>query len=198
VTARRALAVLGIGIAGAQAGHLLAYELRFGVAAPALQSTGAHAYFPALAKTGVGLAALALLSSLLVVAAARIVAGRRVQPGTSPSFVRQLAVLYTIQLACFAGQETAEALLGGTRASSAPLLILWGTAGQLPVAVAAALALRWLDLRLEPALAVLRLGAAPAGRCVPVAIAWRSWRFSPGLAPLRVIAFSYLRGPPSF
>jgi len=198
VTARRALAVLGIGIAGAQAGHLLAYELRFGVAAPALQSTGAHAYFPALAKTGVGLAALALLSSLLVVAAARIVAGRRVQPGTSPSFVRLLAVLYTIQLACFAGQETAEALLGGTHASSAPLLILWGTAGQLPVAVAAALALRWLDLRLEPALAVLRLGAAPAGRCVPVAIAWRSWRFSPGLAPLRVVAFSYLRGPPSF
>ena len=198
MTARRALAVLGIGIAGAQAGHLLAYELRFGVAAPALQSTGAHAYFPALAKTGVGLAALALLSSLLVVAAARIVAGRRVQPGTSPSFVRQLAVLYTIQLACFAGQETAEALLGGTHASSAPLLILWGTAGQLPVAVAAALALRWLDLRLEPALAVLRLGAAPAGRCVPVAIAWRSWRFSPGLAPLRVVAFSYLRGPPSF
>ena len=198
MTARRALAVLGIGIAGAQAGHLLAYELRFGVAAPALQSTGAHAYFPALAKTGVGLAALALLSSLLVVAAARIVAGRRVQPGTSPSFVRLLAVLYTIQLACFAGQETAEALLGGTHASSAPLLILWGTAGQLPVAVAAALAMRWLDLRLEPALAVLRLGAAPAGRCVPVAIAWRSWRFSPGLAPLRVIAFSYLRGPPSF
>jgi len=198
VTARRALAVLGIGIAGAQAGHLLAYELRFGVAAPALQSTGAHAYFPALAKTGVGLAALALLSSLLVVAAARIVAGRRVQPGTSPSFVRLLAVLYTIQLACFAGQETAEALLGGTHASSAPLLILWGTAGQLPVAVAAALALRWLDLRLEPALAVLRLGAAPAGRCVPVAIAWRSWRFSPGLAPVRVVACSYLRGPPSF
>ena len=198
MTARRALAVLGIGIAGAQAGHLLAYELRFGVAAPALQSTGAHAYFPALAKTGVGLAALALLSSLLVVAAARIVAGRRVQPGTSPSFVRQLAVLYTIQLACFAGQETAEALLGGTHASSAPLLILWGTAGQLPVAVAAALALRWLDLRLEPALAVLRLGAAPAGRCVPVAIAWRSWRFSPGLAPVRVVACSYLRGPPSF
>ena len=198
MTARRVLAVLGIGIAGAQAGHLLAYELRFGVAAPALQSTGAHAYFPALAKTGVGLAALALLSSLLVVAAARIVAGRRVQPGTSPSFVRLLAVLYTIQLACFAGQETAEALLGGTHASSAPLLILWGTAGQLPVAVAAALAMRWLDLRLEPALAVLRLGAAPAGRCVPVAIAWRSWRFSPGLAPLRVIACSYLRGPPSF
>ena len=198
MTARRALAVLGIGIAAAQAGHLVAYELRFGVAAPALQSTGAHAYFPALAKTGVGLAALALLASLLVVAAARIVAGRRLQPGTSPSFVRLLAVVYTIQLACFAGQETAEALLGGTHASSAPLLILWGTAGQLPVAVAAALAMRWLDLRLEPALAALRLGVAPAGRCVPVAIAWRSRRFSPGLAPLRVIAFSYLRGPPSF
>jgi hypothetical protein len=198
VTARRALAVLGLGIAGAQAGHLVAYELRFGVAAPALQSSGAHAYFPALAKTGFGLAAIGLLASLLVVAAARIVAGRRLVEGTSPSFVRLLAVLYTIQLACFAGQETAEALLGGTHASSALLLILWGTAGQLPVAVAAALALRWLDLRLEPALAVLRIEAAPAGRCVPVAIAWRSWRFSPGLAPVRVVACSYLRGPPSF
>ena len=198
MTVRRALAVLGIGIAGAQAGHLVAYELRFGVAAPALQSTGAHAYFPALAKTGVGLAALALLASLLVVAAARIVAGRRVQPGTSPSFVRLLAVVYTIQLACFAGQETAEALLGGTHASSAPLLIMWGTAGQLPVALAAALALRWLGLHLEPAIAVLRLGLAPAVRCIPVAVASPTWPLSRGLAPVRVVASSHLRGPPSF
>ena len=198
MTARRALAVLGIGIAGAQAGHLVAYELRFGVAAPALQSSGAHAYFPDLAKTGVGLAALALFASLLVVAAAQFVAGRRVQPGTSPSFVRLLAVVYTLQLACFAGQETAEALLGGTHASSAPLLILWGAAGQLPVALAAALALRWLGLHLEPAIAVLRLGLAPAGRCIPVAVAWPSWPFSLGRSPVRVFESSHLRGPPSF
>ena len=73
---RRALAVLGFGLVGSQAGHVLAYELRFGSAAQAMQSTGAHAYFPALAKTAIGAAALAILGGLLIVGFARVVAGR--------------------------------------------------------------------------------------------------------------------------
>src|SRR2546421_155814 len=69
---RRALAsVLGVGIVGSQAGHVLAYGLRFGDTAQAIQSSGVHAYFPALAKTAVGAAALA----------ARRVASR---PGSAP------------------------------------------------------------------------------------------------------------------
>ena len=59
---RRALApVLAVGILGSQAGHLLVFQLRFGAAAQQVQSSGAHAYFPALAKTMLGAAAAIVL-----------------------------------------------------------------------------------------------------------------------------------------
>src|SRR5690242_9024932 len=38
MTAKRSLAVLGLGFGGAQAGHLLAYQLRFGAAAQQVQA----------------------------------------------------------------------------------------------------------------------------------------------------------------
>lgn len=148
---RVALVVLGAGALASQAGHLLAYSLRFGATAPLVQSSGVHQYFPALAKTGLGLLAVAFVSGLLVVALARVIAGR-LDKDSAPSYVRLLAALYTLQLAVFAGQETIEAAIGGGRASSAAVLILWGTAGQLPVAAVAALAVRWLLARVGPAL----------------------------------------------
>ena len=185
------------GLAAAQAGHLAVYELRFGGAAQQIQASGAHAYFPALARTGLGLAALAALAAMLLVAAARLASGRPLQPGSAPSFWRLLSVLYTIQLACFGAQETAEALLGGAQASSAPLLLLWGAAGHLPVAMVVALALRWLLGRIEPALDALR---------PRIELAYAVLASEPGLLPcadelalsVPVSEAYYRRGPPSF
>ena len=56
---KKALAIVGLGALGSQAGHLLAYQLRFGAAAQQVQSSGAHSYFPLLAKTALGVAAIA-------------------------------------------------------------------------------------------------------------------------------------------
>jgi len=193
---RLASLILGAGLLGSQAGHLLAYELRFGGAASQLQSTGVHSYFPAIAKTGLGIASLALLAGLLVVGMARMLSRGPVIAGTAPSFVRLLAAIYTLQLALFALQETAEALLGGAPAGSAPLLLMWGALGQLPVAIAASLAVRWLLVRVRPALAVLRLRPQALMYVAPVAVI-QAWPARPALATVEVLDRAYVRGPPS-
>ena len=152
---RRGVLLLALGALGSQAGHLLAYQLRFGPAAFQAQSSGAHGYFPTVAKTGLGLLGMMALGALLVIGLARVVALRDLKR-EAPSYLSLLAALYTIQLAVFAGQETAEAALAGTQAGSIATLLLWGTLGQLPVAAVAALALRWLATRFEAAVEELR------------------------------------------
>ena len=178
---------------------MVAYALRFGSAAQAVQSTGAHAYFPTVAKTGLGLAALAVLVGLLVVGAGRVASGRRIEPDSGPSLMRLVAALYTIQLACFAVQETFETLVGGGSVASGPALLLLGTAGQLPVALVGALALRWLGARLRPALAAIRLGAGAISRHAYV-VELRPWPLATDAAALddAITAGFNRRGPPSF
>jgi hypothetical protein len=199
VTARRLAAIFGAGLAAAQAGHLVAFELRYGSASAQLQSMGVHAYFPVAVRTGLGLAAVTALAAAFIVAAARVVAGRRVEPGTAPPYWRLLSVLYTVQLACFAGQETLEALLGGAPASPAPLLLLWGAAGQLPIAVVVALTLRWLLARLGPALTELRVGVTPSYLRPGGALVLQAWPVAtaPGVHR-RPVTNDPLRGPPPF
>ena len=172
--AKRGLAVAGLAVAGAQAGHLLAYQLRFGADAFQVQSSGAHAYFPALLKTSVGAVALALVAGLLIIAAARLVArGSSTLNFGGPPFMSLLATLFTIQLAWFIGQEVAESLFAGLPPGSASGLLLWGMVGQLPVALAGAAALRWLWTRVEAAaseLAAVARIALPSSIPAPVAI----------------------------
>ena len=127
--------------------------MRFGAAAQEVQSTGAHAYFPLVARTLIGGAALTLLGGLLLIGLARVSAGRRLEKASAPSLLRLLAALYTLQLAVFLVQETVEG-------SPAGQLFLWGLLGQMPVAFAGAAALRWLFARLGPALAFARCTAA--------------------------------------
>lgn len=190
---KRAAGILSLAILESQAGHLLAYELRFGSAAPQLQSTAVHAYFPLVAKTALGGAAMALIAAILVIGVARFATGRRVQAESAPPFVRLLAVVYTLQLSVFVAQETLE---GGFNSE----IVLWGFLGQLPVALAVAVALRWLLARLEPALRLI------ASRCEA---AYQLLPFTTALAlcpaPLQVtvpadaVAWSInRRGPPSF
>src|SRR5260370_13058832 len=170
---RLALAALALGLLGSQAGHLLAYKLRFGAAAQQIQSTAAHAYFPMVATTPLGALSAALIGGLLLVGLARILSGRRVRSDSEPSYISLLAVLFSLQLATFAAQEIGEAIVAGPRVMSAPELLLWGTLGQLPVAVIAASGLRWLSARVESAVGLIRhivgasLHVAPAPAASP-------------------------------
>ena len=173
---KRAAVVIGLAVAGTQAGHLLAYQLRFGADALQVQSAGVHAYFPALLKTSLGVVALTLMAVLLMLGAARLVArGPSRLVGEGPPFINLLAMLFTIQLACFIGQEVAESMVAGLPPASPSNLLLWGMVGQLPVALAGAAAMRWLSTRIEAAAAEL---AAIARLPIPAPVA----------APLVVVA----------
>lgn len=197
---RLALAALALGLLGSQAGHLFAYQLRFGAAAQQIQSTGAHTYFPVVAKTALGAVSAVLIGALLLVGLARLLSGRRLRSDSEPSFISLLAVLFSLQLAAFALQEIAEALVAGTSFGSAADLLLWGTLGQLPVAIIAASALRWLSTRVGSAVGLIRdivgtsvqIAPAPAVPAIPVYAA-------PDLSQLisRVAGSSLAkRGPP--
>lgn len=154
---KRLLGVLGVGALASQAGHLLLYQLQFGTAAAAVQSQGAHAYFPALAKTSLGIGAVLLLAALLVIGAARFGTGRPIRTASSPPLMPLLSGLFTLQVTVFVVQETVEAMVAGSPAPHVVALVLLGTMGQAPVAVVAALAIKWLAGRFELAVASLRL-----------------------------------------
>jgi len=170
----RALGVLGVGVAGSQAGHLATYQIRFGALADGIQGAGAHAYFPLVAKTCLGLAGVALIATLAFIGVARILrSGRAVRWTRGPTYVSLLACLFTLQLALFMTQETVEAAAAGVPPDSAVNLLLWGILGQLPVALVGAAGLRWLWSQVEAAaeviLEVIRT-AAPAPVPAPVVI----------------------------
>jgi hypothetical protein len=134
-----------------------------------------------------------------VVGLARVLRGR-VQQGSSPSYLRLLAVLFTIQLAVFAGQESIETAVGGGPAYSVDVLLLTGTLGQLPVAAFAAFALRFVLAQVVPALAEagwflepLRQPFSPVAALAPIPIP-----IDENLLRSRVATSSVRkRGPPS-
>jgi hypothetical protein len=196
----RLLGLLAFGALLAQAGHLIAYQIEFGATAQAVQSQGAHSYFPGFAKTSLGIVAVLVLGSLLLIGAARLLPGRPlVVISRGPSYISLLAILFTVQLACFIAQETTESLAAGEAVPSALNLIFLGSAGQLPVAILAALALKWLAIRVEAA--VLTLRAEPAVR-LSVGAAILQLIPLPELAPVSALAGScptvYIkRGPPA-
>ena len=201
MTVKRAWFAVGVAVLAAQAGHLLAYQLRFGAAAHQIQSSGAHIYFPGLVRASLGVAAALVLAGVFVVGLARILSGRSIRADSTPPFLRLFAAMFTMQLAWFAGQEVVEALVAGAPVASAADLLLWGTLGQLPVAVVAATGLRWLLARFETAIAELRIALASIptqpflpGIAIPICSdTVRAWI-------LRSAAGASLakRGPPSY
>jgi hypothetical protein len=192
-------ALVGFGALLSQLGHLAVYQLQYASAAPSLQSTGAHAYFPTLVKTSLGLMAAAVLASLLVIGVARLAhAGGVRSVAGAPSYVSFLGALFTIQLVVFGLQETVESLAAGAAFATAPHLLLMGSAGQLPVALVAALALKWLLVRFESAVTELRI-AFPAirTRIAPAALVICAWsHFDLALRPVTGESIAK-RGPPS-
>jgi hypothetical protein len=197
----RAWFVVGVAVLGSQAGHLLAYQLRFGAAAQGIQSSGAHLYFPGLVRMSLGLGAALILSGAFVVGLARILSRRSIQGGSAPSFLRLFAAVFTLQLAWFAGQEMVEALLAGVPAGSVADLLLWGTLGQLPVAALAAASLRLLLTRFEAAVAEIHIALATIPGQLPAKWAALSvWSHPEPDLVVRPAAGASLakRGPPSF
>ena len=201
MTGKRVWLTVGLAAIASQAGHLLAYQLRFGPAAQQIQSSGAHIYFPGLVRASLGVAAALILSAVFVVGLARILSGRSIRPDSTPPLFRLVAAMFTIQLAWFAGQEVVEALVAGAPVASAADLLLWGALGQLPVAVVAATGLRWLLARFETAVAEIRIALASIptqpflpGIAIPICgDTLRAWI-------LRSAAGASLakRGPPSY
>ena len=133
---------------------MLVYALVYGPVAMQVQSTGAHGYFPALVKTAFGLTAAFLLLALAALGLAKVLAGRPLPEVPGPGFGRLVAMLFCLQLTFFFVQESVE-MAAGAPPTSAPALLLWGSLGQLPVAVLAALVLRWIAVRVGPAVASL-------------------------------------------
>lgn len=197
--AARALGLIGLGALLSQAGHLVVYQLRYGTAAQAVQSTGVHAYFPIVAKTSLGLAASVVVGALLIIGLSRFVASRATAVAAGgPSYITLLASLFTIQVAFFGVQETTESLLAGMTAASAPQLLLLGAIGQLPVAALAAVALKWLFVRFEAALQLFRAAAAERLRPISVprlVLLPHDLRLQPALANTCPAAY-IKRGPP--
>jgi hypothetical protein len=154
VSARRVwFALGGLAVLGSQAGHLLAYQLRFGAAAQHLQGSGAHAYFPALAKTGLGTLAAIVIGALFMVGLARLAGGRALRRESGgPPYRRLVATMFTIQLGIFVAQELGESAFAGIPGPSPTVLLLWGTLGQLPIAALSAAALCWLLVRFRSAI----------------------------------------------
>jgi hypothetical protein len=196
----RLLGLLALGAFLAQAGHLIAYRLEFGAAAQAVQSQGAHAYFPGFAKTSLGIVAVLVLGGLLLIGLVRLLPGRPiVVTSRGPSYVSLLAILFTVQLGFFIAQETIESLAAGEAVPSVLNLIFLGSAGQLPVATLAALALKWLAFRVDAALLALRTRLAVE---LPAAAPSSIFLPQPALAPVSSLAGScpivfIKRGPPA-
>jgi hypothetical protein len=194
------VAALLLALPMSQLGHQLAYGLRFGPEAATRQSTGAHAYFPFLLQVGTATLAAALLAVLLLLGVARFMVGLRndrVPEGGWP-VAPLLLTLLGAQLALFAGQELAEAWLSDLPSGPAGQLLGWGVAGQLPVALLAALGLSWISARVRRAVQRLRrsrpLLALPRG-ALPPAPAWAAPALS-GFASVAPTGFVN-RGPPS-
>jgi hypothetical protein len=175
---KRGGALAAFGVVLSQLGHLVVYQVQFGSSAQSLQSTGAHAYYPAVVKSSAGLVAAAILAMLLVIGASRILArGPIAKAASSPSLVRLLALLFTIQMASFAIQETLESLAANVAVASAPHILLLGALGQLPIAILGALAIKWLLVRFETAVAAIRVALSSIRASgLPVAIAFSAWR----------------------
>jgi hypothetical protein len=200
MTAKRVWLAVGLAVIASQAGHLLAYQLRFGAAAQQIQSSGAHVYFPGLVRASLGVAAALVLTGLFVVGLARLLRGRSIRPDSTPPFLRLFAAMFTLQLAWFAGQEVVEARAAGVPAGSVADLLLWGTLGQLPVAVVAAAGLRWLLAHFEGAFAEIRIALASIPKQLfQPGIAIPMWGHNDRALILRSVAGASLakRGPPS-
>jgi hypothetical protein len=171
----------------AELGHSLAYALRR--PADVLPTDPAHAYFRLALESALTALAAGLLVCLLLLGLARLLRGR--VPRSSPgSFALLFTCLLAVQMVVFLVQE-------GVESGVAPGIgtIALGLVGQQPVALAGALALRWLSARVPAAVRELVerpliLLAEPAAVPAPLFVQ------SPVGFARRFAAAAASRGPP--
>lgn len=197
-----AAALLGLPLSAL--GHAIAYFCRYGAYGLALEGQGVHAYFPRLlALSGTALGAV-LVGGLLVGGLGHMALSRGMglRPGRRRSAVDLLLVVAAVQIQVYVVQETVEALAGGVQLDTGWMaaMLVWGIAGQLPIAVLAAFGLAWLSIRFEAAVAGLHtLWQACSGALLrtPV-VAAQPGRALDGVARLAQAAPAALvkRGPP--
>jgi hypothetical protein len=185
----------------AELGHLLAYLLRYGPEAAARQGSGAHVYFLSLLQAGASALGASMLVSLLVVGLARFMVGVRNErvPGAGRPVLPLLLLLLGAQLAIYSGQELLEFSLAGFAAPSPGVILGWGLAGQLPIAILAAFGLSWLSTRVERAVRRLRATRPVAVLPREAAILLPAWQPVAAEARTQTSAAALRkRGPPTF
>jgi hypothetical protein len=192
----RGVWLMPAGLAGSQWGHLLAYQLRFGTRAAEIEGSGGHAYFPTFVTGALSILSLVTIASLGILGAARVAGGRRQgRPIAQPSVINLLAVLFTLQITVFGIQEGVESAASGTLLE--PVVLLYGIACQLPVALVGAIALSLFLARLEEAVERLRERASSPWPG-PEPIVRLSWPVveAPRPMPLHLRTGWGSRGPP--
>lgn len=149
---KRCAAVLLLALPLSQLGHGLVYWLRYGRMALPRQTTGAHAYFPSVVGPATLLLAGTLLASLLLIGLSRRLVALRGAPRPSSAWplLPLVLALCLLQVGIFAAQELGEGI------SLSAAVFAYGLAGQTPVAIAGALALSWLSVRVLRAVRALR------------------------------------------
>lgn len=137
--ARSALLVGALAVPLAELGHVVGYGFR-------VSSSGAHWYFPGALSAAGAVIGAALMAVLAVLVLAKLLCGSA--PRRPPwSFAVLFTGLLAAQVAVFVVQEGMEShAIPGTATLAIGLL------AQQPVALVAALALRWLSARVGPAL----------------------------------------------
>lgn len=189
--ARPLFVVAAVAVPLSQLGHALGTYLRYGQ----LMAPGrAHGYFAADLEASAAILGGALLTALAIVGGARRLSGAPLRGRGWPLGWIFLG-LAALQLELYLVQELAE---GATTIDVA----VRGLIGQVPLAFVAALALRWLSVRLGPAVRRLRrpITAAlarlvPAPEAVPATFALAlpsgaPQRRAPSRAPPTLLAAS--------
>jgi hypothetical protein len=145
--------MVGLGFPLSQVGHLIAYLARYGRSGLVLEATGVHAYFPELLRSAACLLGIAILATLLLLAGSRLAIGRWLggQLSAGEPLGPLVLVAAVVQMDLYTAQETVETLVSAQSYTFGTLALIlgWGLVGQLPVALAGAVAVRWLSLRLD-------------------------------------------------
>jgi hypothetical protein len=198
------LAAALIGLPLSELGHVAVYLARYGEAGLTLQTQGIHGYFPQLLGLSVSLMGALLLAALVFGGLGRVALSRGMglNPRSGQPPLAMFVVAAAVQLAVYVLQETVETLLIGRSLDVWWLvqMLAWGMAGQVPIAMLAAVGMTWLSIRFDAGVSTLRsLWQACQAWLVPPPVFTAGWSPVPDAAVRRTAlprTAHQKRGPP--